>query len=437
MRGAAAARDTSSVIVDTRFTSLCADGDLLIDLRPLIDARLRFEHWNAGLRLYRWCEGQWLRELDDMGIALLSPANDRDPDLPVNRFAADIPIELRARAATFQYLQTILLQWCARQRAAADLLVRSPNLLWLLLGVARDEGWSRAEIIRALRLRRRDILGLLTGCSREGAVRVLDRLVVPQGNLVEYKTVKGFMQDRNGTLWQELQQAPKVTVALMALVRDCPHLRGSCLFRTFIAKGPGDLATALSLVRWTDHLWGDALRIAGQCGILDAAKALSRCTTPTGVQRLHHRWARQRTARLNTHQGRQALRAARVACKGKPPFWPAPPIPGNGDIEPILSWEDLIEEGHIMEHCVAQYSAAVRSGKSFIYRVFRPERATIEIKRGDDELHIAQVWLFRNRSPAPETLQAIDAWFSASRCPGTAAQPQSPNNCQTGGDSGP
>lgn len=417
--------------LDAHITELSANGDLLIDLSREVDVRLRFEPWSTGLRVYRASDGLWLRELEDLGIGLLGPANEAEPDLPVSRFTAGIPAEVRARAGAYQYLQTTLLQWSARDRAAAELLQRSPNLLWLLLCVATEERWPRGEIVQTLRLRRRDILGRLTGCSREGAVRVLDRLELPQGSWAEFRVVAQFMRARNGTLWRELQHWPRLSVSTLALLDRCPNLRSSRLLRHLAGRGHDRLWAGVAAAARTDRLWEDALRIlgmlytAGAIRIGDAVRTLSHCETTTAVERLHDRWAAQLNLCLAEQYAQAVQKRSARAREGRTLLPPAP-IPGNADITPILSWEGLMAEGQIMHHCVASYRHQVQAGQSYIYRVLRPERATLEIKGREQNLYIAQLKLSNNRAPSTETRQAVDAWLSAFKRSGAAEPPQPP-----------
>lgn len=417
--------------LDACITELSANGDLLIDLSREVDVRLRFEPWNAGLRVYRCAEGLSLRMLEDPGIGLLGPANEAEPDLPVSRFTARIPAEIRARAGAYQYLQTTLLQWTARERAAADLLQRSPNLLWLLLGIAKQESWPRGEIAQALRLRRRDIVGRLTGCHREGAVRVLDRLALLQGNWLEFCVVARFMRARNGTLWRELQHWPRVSVSTMALLHRCPNLHGSRLLRHLAGQGQDRLWAGVAVAKRTDRLWEDALRIvrmlysAGAIRIGDAIRALSHCETTTAVEHLHDRWVAQLNLCLAEQYEQEVQKRSARAGEGRT-LLPPPPIPGNADITPVLSWEGLMAEGAIMRHCVASYRHQVQSGQSYIYRVLRPQRATLEINGREQNLYIAQLTLSHNRTPSVETRQAVNAWLSAFKYSGTVGQTQPP-----------
>ena len=63
---------------------------------------------------------------------------------------------------------------------------------------------------------------------------------------------------------------------------------------------------------------------------------------------------------------------------------PPPPFRGTKDIVPILSADDLREEGRLQKNCVATYAGRVRKQTTFIFRVLKPERATLSIVKGND-----------------------------------------------------
>ena len=134
--------------------------------------------------------------------------------------------------------------------------------------------------------------------------------------------------------------------------------------------------------------------------IHDAEIALNRCADFEAVRRLHDRW----TDRLNQ---RQAL-----VVHGATPF-PKPPIPGNHNIHPIETLEDLQAEGRLMHHCVSAYEPFIRKGECYIYRILQPEKATVELRFAGNQVRIGQVQLAYNGRPSTETRVEIDSWLLA------------------------
>lgn len=93
--------------------------------------------------------------------------------------------------------------------------------------------------------------------------------------------------------------------------------------------------------------------------------------------------------------------------------FPPPPIQGiSGKIEPITNPKDLKEEGMIMKHCVYSYARKVAEGSSYIYRILKPERATMEIVKVDGIWVLNQVYGMANSKVPQETLYEIKKFLN-------------------------
>jgi hypothetical protein len=88
-------------------------------------------------------------------------------------------------------------------------------------------------------------------------------------------------------------------------------------------------------------------------------------------------------------------------------------LSGDADIVPITTIKELLEEGAVMHNCVGSYAEKVKSGECYIYRVLRPERATLEISDSGDMHHINQLKLVRNGEPSAETWAKVRYWFAS------------------------
>jgi hypothetical protein len=95
---------------------------------------------------------------------------------------------------------------------------------------------------------------------------------------------------------------------------------------------------------------------------------------------------------------------------------PPPPVPGTSDIIPITTIEGIIREGKKQHNCVANYLDDVMAGKLYIYRVLRPERATLSICRYYVDLWaIAQCMGPCNEPVHPGAYRDILAWLGHSQ----------------------
>jgi len=91
---------------------------------------------------------------------------------------------------------------------------------------------------------------------------------------------------------------------------------------------------------------------------------------------------------------------------------PKPPIPGTKKIVPILTGDDLREEGKTQNNCVGGYVYKIREGKTFIYRVLEPERATLEIiMTSEGDWIIGQLKCHSNTNASAATRQTVQSWL--------------------------
>jgi hypothetical protein len=95
---------------------------------------------------------------------------------------------------------------------------------------------------------------------------------------------------------------------------------------------------------------------------------------------------------------------------------PFPPTAGTETIVPLTTAEDLIDEGRAMHHCVASYARDVALGRTYVYRVLAPERATVSIvpTPGGAGWKIDQLKGVANAPVGHETRLAVTAWLRAS-----------------------
>lgn len=93
------------------------------------------------------------------------------------------------------------------------------------------------------------------------------------------------------------------------------------------------------------------------------------------------------------------------------PFGP-PPIPGTDNIIPIRTVDELFNEGFEMDHCAALYCREIKDGNFYIYKICKPERATIGISIDEDRKYsIADIRLYNNKDPSDATVRIVEAWL--------------------------
>lgn len=382
--------------LDAKQMEYTPEGHFVVQLSEPIAAHFRYRSWAQGLGCERREQGRWQPEDGDFGISLLDAAALAGADSPLGRFVGDIPAPVREAVQPFYYQQTRLLQWLARSRNARELFSHSPNLYWLLMVDSGEEEWPNARVDELLSQPRRQILKALTGSGSKAMVKLLGRIRLGKADLKEYRLLCQALAQPERLL--PLTTWAEIPVNLLLVATDFPQLLQGRLIRPLVLTKELTPEAMRARIRRYGRCWQDALNVALLLGLTDARIALERCEDPQALKALHDRW----TDRLN----RQRL----IAVHGKVEF-PPPPVPGNTHIHPILTMEDLQEEGRLMHHCVASYVHNIIKGECYIYRIMQPQRATIEVAFQNGEPVIRQVALARNQKPDEQTRAAIHHWL--------------------------
>lgn len=96
--------------------------------------------------------------------------------------------------------------------------------------------------------------------------------------------------------------------------------------------------------------------------------------------------------------------------------FPPPPVPGTEDILPLRAPEALVDEGRKQHNCVAGYVERVAGGDTYIYRVLRPQRATLSLVRWPGgRWQIGELLQVGNHPVSAATRRAVEAWLETHR----------------------
>ncbi len=392
------------MLIEEKITRLTPAGELEIDLRPVHDVCLLYTPWETGLHMYRLKGGTWIGEPNwDLGIPLVTQAERAEAGVPLKRFVDGIPAGFRTLAARFIYNQVLLLGWAARYPGARDLLQNNPVLLWLMVGAAQRSDWSEHRVKTLLQRKQHEILQQVTGTGTKTAARYLRKLVLRRGDKRELRLV--IWSTRQEGLMACLRQLSAVPIHVVAALYRCPALATDAMVRSLANSLSDDLdiPAALSQAALIQQVWEDTVRLGNALEIQNTEQVVRRCSSFEQLNRLHDRW----TKSLNSR------RIDKEASIGFPP----PPVEGSKTIQPIRNSTALREEGRMMAHCVGSYTDKVLSGRSYIYKVFEPERATLELKIQGDRIAIGEFRLKNDDIPSEDTLKVVDEWLESRLSP--------------------
>lgn len=135
---------------------------------------------------------------------------------------------------------------------------------------------------------------------------------------------------------------------------------------------------------------------------------------------LHEELAGEVTRLLELQRAEQAERQRQAQAERdrdlekfmKKPF-PKPPVPGTAEIIALRTAGELMEEGRRQHNCVGNYGITVQSGGCYVYRVLKPERATLSIVRSaGNQWSVGQLKSVCNRQVQPATKQHVERWLA-------------------------
>ena len=91
-----------------------------------------------------------------------------------------------------------------------------------------------------------------------------------------------------------------------------------------------------------------------------------------------------------------------------------PPPPDTGDIIRLRTRADAEQEGRAQHNCVADSAKRIAANREFVYRVLKPQRATLELGIGKKGIwFVKQLKLARNREVSPLTRSYVEGWLNA------------------------
>lgn len=306
-------------------------------------------------------------------------------------FRFSLPRPVAARAEKFQSRQWALLRLFHASEKTLELAALNPALCFALANHACFPGGpgSFAEATGISGSRQREIAGRLGFPSTDAAARVLAKIAPESASVELLVPLREALRD--GRVMKALSHLPKLNAGVLAIALD-QELLAACspaLLAEVAACKPENYRAS------TADLLGDTLDMI--------RTANPQRGTPQFQSLARLREVHDEVSVRFLQSGSPTTRTGRL---------PRPPLMGTAEIEPIRTLEDLVEEGRLQNNCVATYAERVVRSAVFIYRVLRPERATLSIVRGPDgDWQIGELERSSNRRVSPATLRFVESWL--------------------------
>ncbi len=413
-----------------------ADGVLLVDT-PVAKMRIRWnpapvaEELTPANKTYQpfWPEFRLIRP--DTEEPAERSANDRivhHPDYSdsleskedaFSAFRKEIPDHIAKVVSPFLSHQWPLMALLHAQPSAMDLATSNPALACC---VANNNEFRRTKVkvaaIQAVSYaprKQRDIAKWLGFPDSEAVVKILKR-VPPES------ASPGVMRMLRSVL-SECPDIVKLLGHLQIINEEVIELIGPWRVR--------ELVTSKLLHEVSKNTDGaDVVRpadiILASLAILNEMKDKRKLRPFQSIAQIHSlqakvdadylRWQdqlrRMAEVRIQRQDG-QRIRMEEAKNKGRHIF-PKPPLPGTDKIIPLTSWPELEEEGAEQRNCVVTKASSILAGKYFVYRVLKPERATLAISYyPSGSWYRSELRAAGNQKVGKETIRMVDSWLLA------------------------
>lgn len=377
------------------------DNFLEIDLGERFGELLvyRFESWNDGLVCtIRDPEGTRIWGFEhDLPIKFSDVAYMQQSGAWLAGFPAGLPDRLIRFELTYPGLIYPVLLLLSKSAENLDLFNDFPLLFWAVIATARKANLNQQEITRLLGEPRVKLLGFCGLPENKATLKLMRKLVFRRMNAALWKEFTEFSQ--LARKHKELNHLPAITEGLMQFSHQFPDLIQARFF-----------AHSDQTTNWSEYM-----------GIISEIYRLADLLEfPVDRQRM----IRARNQKeLTRYHDSLTQRFHEQSFSDEVQTFPAPLIPGNEEIQPILDSYELSLEGRTMNHCVYSYSQEVIAGNCSIYRVMGPERATLRVNCSPEGAHyLAELKLRSNKPPAKPTVAFINQWIERSLNGVTAAE---------------
>lgn len=329
----------------------------------------------------------------------MSPAQRRKQAFDQFRFSMPKPVaKVLEPFRNNQWAMLILLRY---DLAAVELAENNPALAFSLAQKLKGDR-EMISSLQCCRMRQRDLLGVLELPSSPRAVNLF-RKVAPA-------SINGDNWDALVDVIRKELAAPKSPLLHLSSINSgVVEILGN---ETVSRAATQRLLAEVSEDRAENYRGRVVHLISSTLQMQAEMHARDRVTSFSSIERLKEVHT-ETTARY-----RRRIRQLLDANGHSASHFCNPPLPGiPGRIEPITSPEGLVNEGEAQGNCVASYGSKVQAGTTFIYRVLRPERATLSIVRDSPfgDWRIGELEGPYNTDVRPETELFVESWLERNR----------------------
>jgi hypothetical protein len=308
-----------------------------------------------------------------------------------NAFRFSLPKPIAAAAEKFQSRQWAILQLMQVSEATIELAGINPALAYALGNFKhfRDKFTTLKGASIIAKRRQRDIAEALGFPGTEATVKILAKILPESVAVDSLRQLRPALRGEGSLKF--FSHLPRLNAGVLALATN-PALRAAST-PTLLAE-----VAALQAEKYQARAASMLQDMLTMLAVTDPAAGTPRIQSLARLHSLHQEISREYLTLCPNIEDTTKL--------------PRPPLPGTCDIKPILTMDELVREGHLQDNCVATYAEQIRRRSTFIYRVLRPERATLSIRKGDDgDWRISELKARSNTPVSEITRRTVAAWL--------------------------
>lgn len=321
--------------------------------------------------------------LESPGLPLAGLLGDEFQDLPSQWLDA---VRIATPVQQFAVLQAML-----SSRQAQELALSAPILFVLLVDHATQNDYSEDVFQQLACSKRKQILQKLGLVASTSTLKILGRMRLQLRNQEDVQAITCVLQ--HPELVKQLSHVSRPSLPIFQLLQRNPQLVWTDLISMLDETSSTKEVMLLSQTVRNTHMMGASLQV------------LRHTKNRRQLQKLHDRMVQRSNLAMAKDQA--LLLVVRYGT------FPSPPLSGKAAIEPLASWEELLQEGIHMQHCVGSHAEMIAAGELFIYRVSQPERLTLALRREEQSWVLDEIKGFKNTEPSPNALKVVRTWLDS------------------------
>lgn len=346
--------------------------------------------WTNGVSWSCSAEDASIETLEEMGVPFSILVSTQEACQWLSTFPEGLLNKLVKYEEKFRGT-TYGLVWClSRSSNACELFLDSPVLAWLIIISASTLQWDAEHTLSLFSKKRTAIIDECGFTNSKAVLNLLLKCRFARFDLNEYQLIT---KPNLLISSKYLSHLPYIDERLLKLIDRFPQFKTSNLINQFGQNWSWD---------HFDQSFDDTINMGEELGIPKILSLILACNNLRSLKQLHDKLA----VKINEKE-----------CSNTPLiYYTEPPVRGNEFVIPITNNHALMNEGTVQHNCVASYHNRIILRKYYVYKILKPERATLGLKLKEGKFHsIDQIKICFNSDVSKKTLEQVEEWLIMSK----------------------